>query len=261
MCLIVFSYRQHPGYRLVLAANRDEFLDRPTAALGYHFPGEAILAGRDLRSGGTWLGLTADGRLAAITNYRDPARVRSAAPSRGAIILNYLRSSLTPDEFVRGLAVEADTYNGFNLLLGDGRNLIHYANVSGRMTVLEPGIHGLSNHLLDTPWPKVVRAGDLLRETLAATDVPDHEAIFTLLTDREEPDEKLLPETGVSPAWERLLSPIFIHGPTYGTRSSSILAISDDGRVEFHERTYRHDAHGVSRDGDRGFRFTLSGSG
>ena len=153
MCLITFAYNHHPGYRLVLAANRDEFLDRPTAPLGYHYPGETILAGRDLRSGGTWLGMDGGGRLAAITNYRDPSRVVNPAPSRGEIILDYLRSGLMAEAFLEKFSARASRYSGFNLLLADCDNLVHYSNVSDRSTRLTSGVYGLSNHLLDTPWP------------------------------------------------------------------------------------------------------------
>jgi len=258
MCLITLAYNHHPGYRLVLAANRDEFLDRPTAPLGYNFAGEAILAGLDLRGGGTWLGLAADGRFGAITNYRDPARLRTAAPSRGEIILTYLRSGLNAAAFLEGFAGGADRYNGFNLLLGDGRDLFHYSNICARATLLEPGIHGLSNHLLNTPWPKVERARQRLGEVLAGGGEPDHEGVFSLLADRERPADELLPDTGVGLEWERLLGTVFIHSPGYGTRSSSLLTIRDDGQARFLERSFRHD-QGVQRDGDRSFRLTLSG--
>jgi uncharacterized protein with NRDE domain len=257
MCLIAFCYRRHPGYRLILAANRDEFLDRPTLPLGYNFPGEVLLAGKDLRGGGTWLGLAADGRLAAVTNYRDPARHLRSARSRGEIILEYLRSGLTAAAFLREFAVGAREYNGFNLLLADHRTLIHYSNISGAATVIEPGLHALSNHLLDTPWPKVVRSSELLRQALAGHDAPDRERIFALLADRKRPEDSQLPDTGVGAEWERLLSPIFIHSPGYGTRSSSLVTISDEGLVAFHERTYSHE-NGVHQAGEQGFRFILT---
>ena len=240
MCLISFAYKCHPGYRLVLAANRDEFLDRPTASLGFHFPGETILAGRDLRSGGTWLGLAGDGRLAAITNYRDPSRVNGTAPSRGEIILEYLRSGLQAEAFLKEFTVRSERFNGFNLLLADNEHLVHYSNISHTRTILNPGIYGLSNQLLDTPWPKVIRAKQLLCDLLAQNGTIDREPFFHLLTDRTRPDDTQLPNTGIGLEWERLLSPIFIHSPTYGTRSSSLLTITDNGQADFHERSYCH---------------------
>jgi len=258
MCLIALAYNHHPGYHLVLAANRDEFLDRPTAPLGYNFTGEAILAGRDLRGGGTWLALASDGRFGAITNYRDPTRLRPAAPSRGEIIPDYLRSGLDAGAFLEAFTAGAKRYNGFNLLLGDRRNLFHYSNISDRRTLLESGVYGLSNHLLNTPWPKVERARKGLTELLATGGEPDPEGIFSLLADRQRPVDGLLPDTGVGLEWERLLGTVFIHSPNYGTRSSSLLAIRDDGQARFLERSYRHD-QGVRRDGDRSFQLTLSG--
>lgn len=256
MCLLAFAYNHHPGYRLVLVANRDEFLDRPTAPLGYHYPGETILAGRDLRSGGTWLGVAADGRLAAITNFRDPSRVMSPAPSRGEIILEYLRSGLQAQLFIEKFSSRASRYNGFNLVLADGEDLVHYSNISDRTTRLTPGMYGLSNHLLDTPWPKVERAKMLLTTTLAVNGPRDREAFFQLLADRHRPEDALLPDTGIGLEWERLLGTICIHSPTYGTRSSSLLTITDTGRAELCERSYRHD-DGFQMVGDRSFQMDL----
>lgn len=260
MCLIVLAYNHHPGYRLVLVANRDEYLDRPTAPLGYHYGEEKILAGRDLRGGGTWLGLAVDGRLAAITNYRDPRRVLQSAPSRGEIILDYLRSHLSAEAFLLQFSERAGRYSGFNLLLGDSEHLLHYSNISGRSTRLCPGVYGLSNHLLDTPWPKVERAKALLVKTLAGNAAIDREAIFQMLADRTSPEDALLPDTGVGLEWERLLGTICIHSSGYGTRSSSFLAITDDGRIEMCERSYRHDDSFQSA-GDTCYQLELPGAG
>ncbi|MFV0436284.1 MAG: NRDE family protein [Desulfopila sp.] len=258
MCLIVFAYRQHPGYRLVMAGNRDEFLDRPTAPLGYHFPGETIVAGRDLRGGGTWLALAGDGRLAAITNYRDPRRLLPSSPSRGEIIVDYLRSGLSAARYLGKLAVRAADYNGFNLLLGDGQTLFHFSNISAQATLLAPGLYGLSNQLLDTPWPKVVRVKALFRQALGAGPVIDREAIFTLLADAQRPEDELLPDTGVGRRQERLLSTIFIHSPEYGTRSSTLLTIADKGTAELCERSYRHQGEAEVA-GERCFQLQLGG--
>jgi uncharacterized protein with NRDE domain len=252
MCLILFSYKQHPGYRLVLAANRDEFLKRPTAPLDFHFAGECILSGRDLQDGGTWLGLGAGGRLAAITNYRDPSRVRAAAPSRGEIILRYLRSGLGAAAFIEQFAAEAAGYNGFNLIVADADDLLHFSNTTGEVSNLSPGIYGLSNHLLNTPWPKVAGGRTMLQEILAGADDPDEDALFRLLADTRHPAAALLPETGVGLEWERILSSIFIHSPTYGTRSSSVITITDEGHAEFHERSFDH-GDGVHETGRQSF--------
>ncbi len=258
MCLIVLAYRQKPGFNLVLAANRDEFLDRPTAPLGYNFADGTILAGKDLRGGGTWLGLGANGRLAAITNYRDPARVTEPAPSRGEILLRYLQSTVTATQFLQGFAEMASRYNGFNLLLADETTLIHYSNITGKTTPLEPGIYGVSNHLLNTPWPKVSRSRELLQRALAENDVIDTDTLFSFLRDTTEPEDSLLPETGVGLEWERRLSPIFIHSPSYGTRSSAVITITDNGEADFYERSYCH-KDGVKIDGRKHFSFVLKG--
>ena len=241
MCLIVFSYRCHPGFRLLLAANRDEFLERPTAPLGLHFDGELILGGRDLRGGGTWLALAADGRFGAITNYRDPARRMTGAPSRGALIVEYLLGSLSARDFLqRELAPRAHGYEGFNLLVGDRQELVYFSNISGEVRTLVPGLYGLSNHLLDTPWPKVQRIKRRFTAFLAGADEIRVPELFILLADRACPADQELPNTGVGLDWERRLAPVCITAPGYGTRSSSLLAIQEDGRAEFSERCYRH---------------------
>lgn len=181
----------------------------------------------------------------------------ASAPSRGEIILEYLRSGCGAADFLDDFSVVAHRYSGFNLLLGDHRELIHYSNVSGQATRLEPGIHGLSNHLLNTPWPKVERAKDGIGKVLAAAgEKLDRQAIMTVLADRDRPEDSQLPDTGVGLEWERLLGPICIHSPGYGTRSSSLVAITDRGCAEFYERSYRHD-QGVHLDGEQSFTLTL----
>lgn len=239
MCLILFSYKQIPGYRLVLAANRDEFVDRPTAPLGHHYDGENILAGRDLREGGTWLGLDAAGRLGAITNYRDPGRVLVSAPSRGEIILDYLRSHCTPSDFLNGLNRDSARFNGFNLLLSDMNGMFYYSNIRSEIRKLDPGIYGLSNHLLNTAWPKVERGKAMLQQALDNRK-PDFELLFDLLFCTEQPADEQLPETGVGLEWERLLAPLFIRSRSYGTRSSTVITISDEGVVCCEERSWQH---------------------
>lgn len=240
MCLILFSFRHAPGYRLVLTGNRDEFLARPTAPLAYHYDDDGILCGKDLRSGGTWLAIAEDGRMGAITNFRDPARVMPAAPSRGEIILDYLRSAESAKDFLSCLNREAAQYNGFNLLLADNDNLFSYSNITTKIEKLEPGIYGLSNHLLDSDWPKVTRGKKLFQECIESRSHIDIEALFKMLTDSFIPDDTELPETGVGLTWERILSPLFIHSSDYGTRSSAVVIITEDGLVRFDERSYTH---------------------
>ncbi len=236
MCLILFAWRMHADFPLILAANRDEFYERPSAPASFwEEPG--FFAGRDLREGGTWLGITGTGRLAALTNYRDPASLRSGVPSRGHLVSGYLGGHDTPETYLNRLAPMADRYNGFSLLLGDASALHCFSNRGGRSAV-EPGIHGLSNRLLDTPWPKVEKGKSGLRALLEGAGQPETEALFELLSDRSRPQDAQLPETGVGLEWERILSPIFIESPVYGTRSSTVLTIDRNGRVTFVERIF-----------------------
>lgn len=237
MCLIVFAYDCHPDYRLILAANRDEFYRRPTAAAGFWADCPGVLAGRDLEAMGTWLGITESGRFAALTNYRDPAAHKADARSRGELVQAYLCGRLSPGEYLAGVREGGCLYNGFNLLVGDAGSLLYYSNRSGAIETVTAGIHGLSNRLLDTPWPKVERAKAHLAECVAASGAAP-EPLFTLLADRSAATDNELPDTGVGLAWERLLSPVFIASPDYGSRSSTVLAIDRHGRVDFYERNW-----------------------
>ncbi len=242
MCLLFLSYKTTPGYRLVVAANRDEFLARPTARLDFLDQDKTLLAGRDLQGGGTWLGITAGLRFAAITNYRDPAASRFDAPSRGEILMNYLTGQMAAGEYLQRLAVTASAYNGFNLILGDARDLYYYSNILGDPRLLSPGFYGLSNHLLDSPWPKVLRGKELLRPHMVARDCIDPIPLLELLTDSHRPPDEQLPETGVGLAWEQLLGTIFIDAAGYGTRSSAVVTVTEDGAVEFTEKTIHRPA-------------------
>lgn len=244
MCLILFAYNYHPGFKLVFAANRDEFLTRSTASLGYNFPGEDILGGRDLQGGGSWLVTDSRGRFGAITNFRDPARQLAAPPSRGEIVLNYLRSVQPPARFLATFAKHSTRYNPFNLLLGDSHQLYYFSNVTMECRPLAPGLYGLSNHLLDTEWPKVRLGKTLLKRSLSDIETPDKRQLFGILANTERPPDEQLPETGVGLHWERLLGSLFIHGESYGTRSSSVLLIDDRDRVEFTEQSFDHTAQG-----------------
>lgn len=246
MCLIVFSYRQQPHRRLVLAANRDEFHDRPTAPMQFWDDAPGVLAGRDLRAGGTWFGITRGGRLAAITNYREPEARREDAPSRGALVDRFLRNQVSPHDYLDALADEADQYNGFNLLVGDAEALAYFSNRDGTVRELEPGLYGLSNHLLDTPWPKVERGKAGLRRLLGDGAFDPAEALHLLADTKQAPDEAL-PSTGMSLAWERRLSPMFIETDRYGTRSSTVLAWREDGEVTVLERTYEPEGEPETR--------------
>jgi len=250
MCLILFAYRTHPKYRLILAANRDEFFARPTEPLAFWPDEPEILAGRDLQAGGTWFGLTPDGRFAAVTNYRDPQNNSATALSRGRIPIDFLKCGLSPEEFCSVRMNDWHLYNGFNLLAGDMTGLVWASNRTKELQRVQPGLHGLSNHLLDTPWPKVRRGKKKLRQLLAASGSLDAEDLFALLEDNWQPPNEDLPETGIGIEWERLLAPIFISGENYGTRSSLVLIVREKGEVICSERTFRHE-RGMHRETER----------
>ena len=237
MCLILFAYHVHPAYRLILAANRDEFYDRPSAPADFWIKHPQVLAGMDLKEKGTWLGVNKEGKFAAITNYRDPASWKVDAPSRGKLVSRYLTGPNDPEKYLRSIYKKAHAYNGFNLLLGDGRDLFVYSN-HGEVQKLSPGIYGLSNRLLDTPWPKVQRGKKLLNKALAKKGEELEEALFHLLADRRIPPDSELPQTGVGLMWERLLSSMFITSPVYGTRSSTVVLIGKNKRIKFIEKVY-----------------------
>lgn len=254
MCLILFSYDQHPTYQLVVAANRDEFYDRPTAPAHFWEEGDGILAGRDEEAGGTWLGITRTGRWAAVTNYRDfTTPPKGDAPSRGHLVTSFLRSEAAPAAFLEQLDAQKDEYNGFNLLAGTTSELGYVSNRDGEFRLLEPGLYGISNHLLDTAWPKVVRGKEALREQLEAEEIAP-EPLLEMLSDTTVAPDEELPDTGVSLERERMLSPPFIETPRYGTRSSTVLLVSHDGEVTFVERSF--DTAGASPS-TRRFHFEL----
>jgi len=253
MCLIAFAWRAHPRHRLVVAANRDEYFKRPAAPAAFWDDHPGVLAGRDLQAGGTWLGITLDGRFAALTNYRNPADKAPGAPSRGALVSDFLVGGAGPREYVDSLGKRATGYNGFSLLVGDAASLYFFSNRGEGPRRIEPGVHGLSNHLLDTPWPKVRKARAKLAGLLEKPF--DAEAALRLLDDTGQAPHEELPSTGVSLELEERLSAIRIPAAGgYGTRCSTALCLEDSGRIEFHERTWREDG---SAGGTVGYRLTL----
>lgn len=234
MCLIVLAWRPGHDLPLLVAANRDEFYARPTAALAEWPDTPGMIAGRDLQAGGTWLGIGPGGRFAALTNIRDPRTVQGAR-SRGELPLRFLRSDLTPEDFLNSLCGEANDYSGFNLLVGDRQQLWHFNSQRGQAKALAPGIHGVSNADLDTPWPKLQRAKTALAGALQAAD---EQALFALLANTTRPDDVRLPNTGVNLDLERLLGSVFIASPTYGTRASTLLFTYADGTRRIIERSF-----------------------
>jgi uncharacterized protein with NRDE domain len=257
MCLIVFAWRLLPDTPLVLAANRDEFYERPTAPAAWWDKAAgsatAIYAGRDLQAGGTWMGIAAAvsansanppgpaSRFAAITNIRAPSEKKSTAPSRGQLVSDYLASNLSPADYLEAIRANARQYNGFNLLLGNQHELIWFSNRAQddvrNGQPLVPGIYGVSNAVLDTAWPKLIKAKAEF-SSLLCQRAPD-DAYFEMLGDTTKAPDERLPDTGVSLEWERLLSPICIVSPNYGTRCSSLLRIHAQQAADFQERTLR----------------------
>ncbi|HEX2205282.1 MAG TPA: NRDE family protein, partial [Longimicrobium sp.] len=236
MCLILFAHDVHPRHRLVVAANRDEFYARPTAPAAFWDDAPGVLAGRDLREGGTWLGVTRGGRFAAVTNVREPEAYRVGAPSRGFLVSDFLRGSMSPEAYAERLAATAGEYNGFNLLAGDGRSLVWLSNRGEGPRVLGPGVYGLSNALLDTPWPKVELGKEDLRRALeGASDEALVAALFATLARRDPAPDVRLPATGVGVERERALSSAFIATPEYGTRCSTVVFFGRDGALSFTE--------------------------
>ncbi|MFH0728190.1 MAG: NRDE family protein [Pseudomonadota bacterium] len=259
MCLILFAYKIHPVFNLVLAANRDEFYNRATRPLGFWSDREHLLAGRDLRGGGTWLGVTRSGRFAAITNYRDPASLKDKAPSRGLLLSAFLSSAMPAGEFLNEIRVDGPLFNGFNLLVGDAEGLYYYSNRGNGVVKLPPGLYGLSNHLLDTAWPKVERGKQKLELLLRKERDIQPESLFQLLHDRTAPLPEQLPDTGIGPRWEKRLGPLFIVSGNYGTRSSSVLLMSSSGRISVSERTFHPARIGISTTSTRMFHFSVNG--
>jgi uncharacterized protein with NRDE domain len=240
MCLIILAWQQHPDFPCVLAGNRDEFLARPAEPAQW-WPGEPpLLAGRDLQGGGTWLGITRGGRFAALTNYRDRALQREGAPSRGALVTQLLRDRRAMPEAVPAVARAGTGCNPWNLLAGEAGGPIYYhASTTGATRALAPGLYVLSNHLLDTPWPKVERARARAAAAIAA--MPDGRPWLELLGERAIAPDARLPDTGIGLDWERALSAIHIRMAGYGTRCSTLLALAADGRARLQEWTWGAD--------------------
>ena len=265
MCLILFAWKSHPDYPLVVAANRDEFYERDTDAMGWWSEYPHVLAGKDradvLGSPGTWLGFTKTGRFAALTNVRAPTEKNPDARTRGELSLHYLTGHHKPHAYIQENAKRFGLYNGFNLLmadLSDPENAeMHW--VSNRLMMgqsirprkvfpeqaLSPGVYGLSNAMLDTPWPKVNHRVAAFAQTLAmdSGQLKNADHYLRLLADTHEASSQELPNTGINPDWEKALSAAFIKTPSYGTRSSTILRVRKDGQFEMVER--RFDANGT----------------
>ena len=245
MCIIAVSFKTHAEFPLIIAANRDEFYVRKTEVAHIWQDAPHILAGRDAEQGGTWLGVSKTGRFVAITNFRNPSLREQGTYSRGQIATDFLNSEVSAKEFAQDLQQKCHLYGPFNVLLFDGAQLFHYNNIIDTITKLQPGIHGLSNATVNTPWPKVELLKSKLAHVLANPSFSDDD-LFTVLTNRTKAPDEALPSTGVPLELERNLSAIFIHFAGYGTRCSTVIRLTNTG-WQFTERTYENSEHVCSQ--------------
>ena len=244
MCLILFAFQQDPDYPLIVAANRDESYQRPTLSAHYWQQSPEMFAGMDLQAGGTWMGITKQGRFAAVTNYREPSSAPVSAISRGELCKNFLCSHLSAEQYLQQIAQQGELFAGFNLVVGTPQELFCYSNRQQRIDAIPAGIHGLSNGLLNEPWPKVAQGKIDLELKLQQSSSPAK--LLPLLLDNQVADDELLPSTGIDIETERLLSSRFIQSESYGTRSSTILRINKANKSEWLEQAFnRHGAIGA----------------
>lgn len=248
MCLILFAIEQHPDYPFVVIANRDEFYARPTRSAHWWEDNPSIFAGRDLQAGGTWMGVDRQGRFAAVTNVREPGMKLDAPRSRGELPSGFLGAELSAEEYIEQLADNREEYAGYNLLLADDSGYWFSSNRSDARGKIEAGIYGVSNGYFDEPWPKLATGRQALATSLQqSVNVDD---LLAILLDRNRAADDMLPKTGVSHEFERLLSSRFIHSTEYGTRASSVLLFGADHRICFTEQNFDHDGEigGPSRE-------------
>jgi uncharacterized protein with NRDE domain len=237
MCLCVFSYQTHPQYQLILATNRDEFYERPSAPANFWDDEPEIFAGRDLKEKGTWLGLSKKHKFAMVTNYRDLRNLKTNVLSRGRIVVDYLKSTYSPKEFVEKIAdPNAEKYNGYNMLLWEQGQMFWYSNVNKMSLQISPGIYGLSNCILDTPWFKVEKSKSAFKDVIENKEI-DINKLFKVLSDRELSPDDSLPDTGLDFDTEKMISSVFVNTPSYGTVCSTIVLIDYNGKITFIERT------------------------
>ncbi|MBS1950852.1 MAG: putative NRDE family protein [Cytophagales bacterium] len=243
MCLIFLAVNQHPNYKLIVAANRDEFYARHTESASYWKNHPDILGGRDLEAVkpngtcGTWMAVKLNGRIAMVTNYRDLKNLKAQAPSRGHLVTNFLLSNESPQSYLQRVETEADQYNGFNLIVGNANELFYLSNYKNGIEKISNGLHGLSNALLDTAWPKVL-IGKEKTKTLFREQTIDPQKILDALHDEHPAPDDQLPDTGVGLERERMLSSMFIKSPNYGSRCSTLVTVNHDNHFQFVERVY-----------------------
>jgi uncharacterized protein with NRDE domain len=252
MCILFIAVNQHSDYPLVIAANRDEFHQRPTQSSHWWEDLPNILAGRDLQAGGTWMGITKSGKFAALTNIRDPKRINENAKSRGELVVNGLLKNT--DNYHTSLAQSKSEYNGYNILYGDIHNLKVYNNFEDSLQTLTTGVYGLSNAALNSPWPKTTKGMQALSDYCQSAKDIETDALFTLLRDDVKAPDHELPDTGVPYDWEKQLSSAFIVTPEYGTRCSTVLLVAENGECHWQERAFDSNANII---GEREYSFTI----
>lgn len=237
MCLIFLSLHHHPNYKLIIAANRDEFYERKTASADFWTDYPNIVGGRDLEASGTWMAMNMSGRISMVTNFRDFKNLKQEAPSRGALVTDFLTGTRPPELYLEGIKPNVTAYNGFNLIVGNPDELWYLSNYKNGIERIDAGIHGLSNALLDTPWPKVEK-GKVKFSKLLSEERVVPETLFEFLRDEECANDDQLPDTGVGIERERMLSSMFIKSPNYGTRCSTVLLVDKNDHITFTERVY-----------------------
>ncbi|HYG19214.1 MAG TPA: NRDE family protein [Ohtaekwangia sp.] len=244
MCLIFIALDHHPNYRLVVAANRDEFYNRKTAPASFWKGYPNVIGGRDLgaappagQPAGTWMAMAKSGRISMVTNYRDPVNINPQALSRGRLVTDFVVGNESPESYIRQVEKNGKLYNGYNLLVGNTNELWYHSNYSDGVKKLDPGVYGLSNHLLDTPWPKITRGKQSFQAVLGHDRI-DPEDLFTVLYDEDRATDEFLPDTGLPLDRERALSAMFIKTENYGTRCSTVVLIDKQGHVIFCERVF-----------------------
>lgn len=237
MCLLLIAKDVNPNYKLIIAANRDEFYDRSTMPTHFWNDYPFILAGKDLKAGGTWLGITETGRISAITNFREGLKQKDNAPTRGLITADYLKGHANALDYLNNVKQKANDYNGFNFILGDTENLYYLSNKQSSIEKLENGFYGLSNGLLNSNWPKVLESKIKFENIIKKHDFSVEE-LFNILNDRSIAEDNLLPNTGVDLKIERILSAVFIKTEKYGTRCSTVIMVDPLNKVQFIERTF-----------------------
>lgn len=241
MCIAFIAYKEHPHYPLIIAANRDEFYSRPTAAASYWHDYPGIVGGRDLKDHGTWFAALEDGRVGLLTNHRNFDLHKATPFSRGTLIVDYLSHTQSAQTFLNAILPESQKYNPFNLILLDANGLYHFDNVYDKITTLPSGIYGLSNAFLDTAWPKVILGKQMFKAIVSSSDQLSPEFFLPMLNDTEKAPDWALPNTGIERALELQLSSIKIETELYGTRAQTIFWVDETGKAMLYERSLRQE--------------------